>query len=58
MYGYSSIVVSSITLPKQLPAVDSLEDVVAHPEISLIIRTDTAIGHDINSVILQIYRVI
>lgn len=50
VYGYSSIVVSSITLPNQMPTVNSFEDVVSHPDISLIIRTDTFIGSLINTV--------
>lgn len=50
VYSYSSIVVSSITLPRQMPAVNSFEDVVTHPDVSLIVRTDTAIGNVINSV--------
>lgn len=50
VYGYSSIVVSSITLPNQMPAVNTLEDVAAHPDVSLIIRTDTYIGIVINLV--------
>lgn len=55
VYGYSSIVVSSITLPNQMPTVNSLEDVVSHPDVSLIVRTDTYIGSLVNTVGFVIY---
>lgn len=50
VYGYSSVLVSSITIPKQMPSINTLEDVLSHPDISLIIRTDTYIGDAINIV--------
>ena len=54
VYGYSSVVVSSITLPIQMPTVNTFEDVVAHPDISLIVRTDTYIGSLVNTVKLRL----
>lgn len=50
VYGYCSLVVSAITLPIKLPSVNTFEDVLAHPDISLILRTDTYLGNAINMV--------
>lgn len=47
VYSYSCIVVSSITVPTMKPAINSFEDVVASPEVSLLIRTDVVIGQRI-----------
>lgn len=38
-----------------MPTVNSLEDVVSHPDVSLIVRTDTYIGSLVNTVGFVIY---
>ena len=45
--SYSSIVVSSLTLPKMKPAVNSFEDLAANNEVSLILREDLVVGQEI-----------
>ena len=45
--SYSSIVVSSLTLPKMKAAVNSFEDLAVNNEVFLILRGDTIIGQKI-----------
>lgn len=46
VYGYSSIVVSSLTVAKALKTVNSLEDFLApeHKDVLLLLRTDQFVG--------------
>lgn len=45
--SYSSIVVSSLTLPKMKPAIESFEDLAASEEVTIVLRTDFAISKEI-----------
>lgn len=42
--SYSSIVMSSLTVPIRNPAVNSLQDLVDNKDVSLIIQKDVIIG--------------
>ena len=45
--SYSSIVVSSLTVPKMKPAINSFEDLAASKEVSLVLRKDIVISQQI-----------
>ena len=45
--SYSSIVVSSLTLPKMKPTIESFEDLAASEEVSILLHTDFAISKEI-----------
>ena len=45
--SYSSIVVSSLTLPQMKPTIESFEDLAASEEVSIVLRKDFAISQEI-----------
>ena len=45
--SYSSIVISSLTIPKMKPAVETLDDLAVNENVGLILRLDTPIGGQI-----------
>ena len=45
--SYSGIVISSLTVPKMKPAVESLDDLAVNEDVGLILRLDTPIGQQI-----------
>ena len=47
--SYSSIVISSLTIPKMKPAVETLDDLAVNENVGLILRLDTPIGGQIDS---------
>lgn len=44
VYSYSCVVVSSLTVPKMKPTVNSFQDLVASKEVSILIRSDVVMG--------------
>lgn len=40
VYGYTCVVVSSLTVPKLNPAINSFEDLVKNTEVAPLLRTD------------------
>ena len=44
---YSGIVISSLTVPKMKPSIESFEDVLASKEVDIVIRYETSIGDQI-----------
>jgi hypothetical protein len=42
--SYSGTIVSSLTVPKMKPQINTFEDVVASNDVSLIIKPDVIIG--------------
>ena len=52
--SYSCIVVSSLTVPTVHPAINSLENLAASNDVSLIIRKDYALGQQILAIINKI----
>ncbi len=45
--SYSSIVISSLTVPKMMPPIETLEDLAASKDVQIIVRHDTLIGEQI-----------
>jgi len=45
--SYSSIVISSLTVPKMVPPIETMEDLAASKDVEIIIRHDTLIGEQI-----------
>ena len=45
--SYSGIVISSLTVPKMKPSIDSFEDLAKSEDIGIILRSDTVIGKQI-----------
>ena len=44
---YSGIIISSLTVPKMKPAVESFEDLAKSEDVGVILRSDTVIGQQI-----------
>ena len=42
--SYSSIVISSLTVPKMKPSIDSLEDLAASEDVDVVLRSDVSTG--------------
>ena len=47
VYGYSSIVVSALTVPKLKPAINTFEDLAANSDVGLILRGDMVVGQQV-----------
>ena len=45
--SYSSIVTSSLTVPKMKPSIDSLEDLAASEDVDVVLRSDVSTGEQI-----------
>lgn len=45
--SYSGIVISSLTVPKMMPPIETLEDLAASKDVEIIVRHDTLIGEQI-----------
>ena len=45
--SYSSIIISSLTVPKMKPAIENLEDLAKSKDVGLIVRSDTIFGQEI-----------
>lgn len=45
--SYSGIVISSLTVPKMKPSIDSLEDLANNQEVGVLLRHDVSIGEQI-----------
>ena len=45
--SYSSTVVSSLTVPRMMPSITSLEALAASKDVSILTKKDTAIGQQI-----------
>ena len=45
--SYSSIVISSLTVPKMKPSIDSLEDLAASEDVDVVLRSDVSTGEQI-----------
>ena len=45
--SYSGIVISSLTVPKMKPSIDSFEDLAISNEVGVVLRHDTSIGEQI-----------
>ena len=45
--SYSGIIISSLTVPKMKPSVESLQDLAVSKDVGVILRSDTVIGQQI-----------
>jgi hypothetical protein len=45
--SYSGIVISSLTVPKMMPPIETLEDLAVSKDVEIIVRHDTLIGEQI-----------
>ncbi|EFX69520.1 hypothetical protein DAPPUDRAFT_258443 [Daphnia pulex] len=45
--SYSGIVISSLTVPKMMPPIETLDDLAASKDVEIIVRHDTLIGEQI-----------
>ena len=57
--SYSGIVISSLTVPKMKPSIDSFEDLANSNEVGLVLRYDTYMGEQIlvgNKIFVQLYK--
>ncbi|XP_057374712.1 ionotropic receptor 93a-like [Daphnia carinata] len=56
--SYAGIVISSLTVPKMKPPIETLEDLAASKDVSLIIRHDVSIGEQILKATNGIYKIL
>lgn len=47
VYSYSSIVTSSLTVPKMKPTIESLEDLAASKDVGIVLRHEMVMGERI-----------
>ena len=53
--SYSSLVISSLTVPKMKPSIDSLEDLAANEDVDVVLRSDVSTGEQILVIVTFYY---
>ncbi|XP_032779707.2 ionotropic receptor 93a isoform X1 [Daphnia magna] len=56
--SYSGIVISSLTVPKMKPPIESLEDLASNKEIGIVLRHDMTMGIQILGAVSGVYKVL
>ncbi|EFX69521.1 hypothetical protein DAPPUDRAFT_258444 [Daphnia pulex] len=56
--SYSGIVISSLTVPKMMPPIETLDDLAASKDVEIIVRHDTLIGEQILQAKTGVYKML